>query len=342
MKKGKLIIILIGLFLFFMSSGDMANAKQKLIFGNMASPRSVMVQGFEWWETEIEKRTQHQVIFDNYWGASLVKAYEQTSAVINNVIQVGSLSSYNPDISPFPQILTSPMLNTGSAETALRAADELFRKQPEIQKWLKANNLKYMFQGIYTNQYVWSKIPINTLSDFKGLTIRTFGPFLSLFKALGSSLLSVPVPEMYNALDRGVVKATTQYLTLAIGFKIPEVTKYLIKSNLGHIPLPIVMNINAWNKLPDSTKKVIKDINTNQMIPKFKELDNINHEKEIKIAKDHGMKLSELSSSDIKKLREIAREKVWKPYEEKLETKGIPGSKIFQHYIKLIDKYSKR
>ena len=318
---------------------DSANAAQKMVFGNMASPKSIMVKGFEWWGSEIEKRSQGKVKFDYYWGASLVKPYEQTSAVIKNIMQVGSLSSYNPDISPFPPILAFPMINTGPVEVTLKAADELFRTNPEIQKWLKENNLKYMYQGIYAYQYTWSKVPIKSIGDLKGMNFRTFGPFLALFKHLGCNLLTVPVPEIYSSLERGVVKATTLYLTLGIGFNLDEVTKYLITTDLGHLSLPIVMNLSAWNKLPDDVKKIIEEINTKEMIGKYSELDSVYRGKEMKVAKDAGMTFMELQTGDAKKIREISLEKVWYPYVEKLDKRGVDGTGVLKDYLKLIEKY---
>jgi len=339
MRKSSLftMFIILALVFFYISSSN-ANAAQNLIFANMCSPKSVMAQGFEWWGSEVEKRTNGKVKFEYYWGASLVKPYEQNSAVMNNVIQVGTLTAYNPDIQPWEPIFLAPMLNTGNVKDTLQVAADFWRENQIIQDWLKKNNLKFLYQGIYANQYIWSKVPVNSLKDLKGLSVRTFGPFLALFQALGSKLMSVPVPEIYSSLERGAVKATTLYLTLGAGFKIYEVTKYLVTSNLGHCPLPIVMNINAWNKLPDDVKKVIEDININEITPKYVELDRKGYKKEMKIAKDSGMVFSKLPDSDMKKLRDISYQKVWKPYVEKLDKKGIPGSKVLDQYIKALKK----
>lgn len=321
--------------LFF---GGSASAADKLVFADMHPAGSVVAQGVEWWGKEVEKRTDKKVAIDYYWGASLIAPGEQTVALIKNVIQVGELSSYNPDISPFPQVIAFPMILTGSVENALKASDTLFRTDPEIQKWLGENNLKYLFMAINAHCYIWSKVPIKKNSDFEKLPVRTFGGFLSLFEALGANLVSIPLPEIYAALERGVAKTTTQYLSNGVAFKFPEVTKYLIKTNLGHLPLPIVINKGAWDKLPADVKKVIDDITQKEMIAKYTELDKVNTTRELGIIEKSRMEVSELPAAEVDMLIKIAKEKVWAPYTMKLENKGIAGQKVLDRYLELIGK----
>lgn len=316
-----------------------ALAADKLVVADMHPAGSVVAQGVEWWGKEVEKRTDKKVTFDYYWGASLVAPGEQTVSLIKNVIQVGELSSYNPDISPFPQLIAFPMILTGSVENAVKASDTLFRTDPEILKWLKENNLKYLFMAINAHCYIWSKVPIKKTSDFEKLPVRTFGGFLSLFEALGANLVSIPLPEIYAALERGVAKTTTQYLSNGVAFKFPEVTKYLIKTNLGHLPLPIVINKSAWDKLPADVKKIVDDISEKEMIAKYTELDKISTTRELGIVEKSRMEVSELPAAEVDMLKKLSKEKVWAPYTMKLENRGIAGQKVLDHYLELIRKY---
>ncbi len=313
----------------------------KLVYADMVPEVTVGAQCAKWWGGEIEKRTQGKVKFDYYFGASLVGAYEQLTSVTNNVIQVTPYySGYHPDVAPIPLMALFPLMNTGSLQVGLKAADQFFRDNPEVQKEFKKNNVKYMNPLFTANAYMWAKVPVNTIADFKGLGVRAFGPWLTLFEAMGSSMVSVPVPEIYNSLERGVVKSTLLYLTNGVGLNLMEVTQYLNTTNLGHnCGMPMVMNLDTWNKLPKDVQEVIEELNVKESVPIFGRINFRNYEREMKIVKDKGMKLSEFSPSDVEKMTNMAKEKVWYPYAKGLDKKGLNGTQVLNDYLQYVKKY---
>jgi len=344
-KNGLLVIfcgIILALVLVFPCDGESASKKSiKLIFADMASPKSVTAKCAQWWGSEVEKRTQGKVKVEYHWGASLVGAYEQLSSVMNNVIQLTPYySGYHPDVAPIPLMGLFPLVNTGPLENGLKASDEFFRTNPEVMKEYKKNKVKYMNPLFGANAYMWSKVPIKSTSDYKGLTVRAFGPWLTLFGALGSSMVSVPVPEIYNSLERGVVKATILYLTYGIGMNLFEVTGYLNVTNLGHnCGMPMVINLSTWNRLPDDVKKIIEDLNKKEAIPNFVKINEANYAREMGIVKSKGMKISEFPPGEVEKFIKIAREKVWEPYAKKLDGKGLKGTQTLQDLLSKTKKY---
>lgn len=345
MKKNFMLVLALSILVIFCVNlnGKVAFGGDsiKLIFADMASPNSVTAKCTEWWGSEIEKRTKGKVNFEYFWGGSLVGAYEQLNSVKNNVIQLSPYySGYHPDVAPIPLIALFPMINRGSLESGLNAANEFFLTNEHVKKEFEKNNVKYMNPLFSAHGYTWSKSPINSISDFKGLNIRAFGPFLTFFEALGSSLVSVPVPEIYNSLERGVVDGTLLYLTLGISINLPEVASSINISNLGHnCGMPMVMNLDTWKRLPEDVKNVIEELNKSETISKFVELDKENYAREIKIAEDKEMKIVTFPEDDIEKMTKIAKEQIWFPYGKKLESKGLPGKDIINSYIKLIEKY---
>jgi TRAP-type C4-dicarboxylate transport system substrate-binding protein len=313
----------------------------KLIFADMASPNSVTAKCTQWWGSEIEKRTNGKVKFEYHWGGSLVGAYEQMNSVKHNVIQVTPYySGYHPDAAPIPLIALLPMMNRGSLESGLKSAHQFFTQNREVMEEFKKNKVKYMNPLFSAHGYMWSKSAISNISDFKGLTIRAFGPFLTFFQSLGSSLVSVPVPEIYNSLERGVVKATLLYLTLAVASNIPEVAQYVNVTNLGHnCGMPMVMNLDTWNKLPEDVKSVIEQVNMNEAIPKFVDFDKENYDREMKVAESKKMNIVQFSEQDIQEMTKVAEERIWRPYAKQLEEKGLPGQQILKEYMTFVDKY---
>jgi TRAP-type C4-dicarboxylate transport system substrate-binding protein len=103
--------------------------------------------------------------------------------------------------------------------------------------------------------------PIRTLDDLKGMKIRTPSAAQSAqLEALGATPIDMPVTQIYNSLDRGVIDATMIPMSAALDFKLIEVAKYFtIDAPLGRSPFMVVMSRSRYEKLPANLKKVIDD-----------------------------------------------------------------------------------
>lgn len=103
--------------------------------------------------------------------------------------------------------------------------------------------------------------PVRRLEDFKGMKIRTPSAAQSAqLAALGAIPIDMPVTQIYNSLDRGVIDASMIPMSAALDFKLIEVAKYFtVDAPLGRSPFLVAMNRNRYEKLPANLKKVIDD-----------------------------------------------------------------------------------
>ena len=103
--------------------------------------------------------------------------------------------------------------------------------------------------------------PIRTMEDLKGVKIRTPSAAQSAqLEALGAIPIDMPVTQIYNNLDRGVIDATMIPMSAALDFKLIEVAKYFtVDAPLGRSPFLVAMNKARYEKLPLDLRKVIDD-----------------------------------------------------------------------------------
>jgi TRAP-type mannitol/chloroaromatic compound transport system substrate-binding protein len=77
---------------------------------------------------------------------------------------------------------------------------------------------------------LYSKKPIKTIEDFKGLKVRSTGIVAEVFKKAGATPVFFPGEELYQALQTGVCDAAHWGSTSAgWDMRFQEVTKYIIK-----------------------------------------------------------------------------------------------------------------
>jgi TRAP-type C4-dicarboxylate transport system substrate-binding protein len=95
--------------------------------------------------------------------------------------------------------------------------------------------------------------------DFVGLKLGGSTAFHGFYKALGASVATVPLPEYYSAMERGVVDGICTSIYLGITFGIVDVTKYIISQGVYRCTAALVMNPDAWNELPKHLQKLFMD-----------------------------------------------------------------------------------
>ena len=108
--------------------------------------------------------------------------------------------------------------------------------------------------------FFFSKEPIETLEDFKGLKVRSFGGALSdMIDGMGSEAQWVAFAEVYTALERGILDGGVTGANAAYGQRWYEVADYMA----GPLPLFTVENMtfnpDVWNGLPADFQAVLME-----------------------------------------------------------------------------------
>jgi len=103
--------------------------------------------------------------------------------------------------------------------------------------------------------------PIRSLKDFKGLKMRTSGAWAEIIPKLGASVVTLPVGEIFPALEKKVIDAVEWAdpgSNLSLGFH--QVAKYIIIPGIHQPSWPweLVINPEEWKKLPDDLKEVVR------------------------------------------------------------------------------------
>jgi TRAP-type C4-dicarboxylate transport system substrate-binding protein len=110
-------------------------------------------------------------------------------------------------------------------------------------------------------QFHMAKKAVRTPEDLVGLKIRSATPWtVAMVKALGATPVTIPAPEAYNALERGVVDGTIFPWEAVYSFKLSEVLRHHTVVDLYATPLMTIMNQQKYDSLPPDLRKVIDDL----------------------------------------------------------------------------------
>lgn len=109
--------------------------------------------------------------------------------------------------------------------------------------------------------YVITKTKIESVEDFKGLKIRAPGAYGRFFRELGASPVNLAWGEVYTSLATGVIDGTigSNLIDHRDG-NFAEVAKFMYPLPVSSAQaLPVLVNKNSWNKLPDDLKQIVRD-----------------------------------------------------------------------------------
>jgi TRAP-type C4-dicarboxylate transport system substrate-binding protein len=263
-SKSLLISMFVGFFL--VTATVVFSAEQKpvtLKWAEPGPPAGVFEKADQWFASEITKRTQGKVKFDFFWSGTLLKYQDMITGVGSGVADFGQGAGlFTPNLHPYWTTLNQ--VGTGNDSWVMQwASYEMIHNNPEIKaEFDKLNLVPTYGYGPGEEVFIFKK-PATKLEDFKGLRFRTYGEaFPKVVAKLGMVPVNLPLTDVYESLDRGVIDGAFAAIVRAYAMKWGEVAKYWSESayNQDCADVTVVINKKTWNSLSEETRKIISEV----------------------------------------------------------------------------------
>jgi len=285
------------------------------------------------WGKDVEKATSGRITVTVFAASTLSPPMQVYDNTVKGVVDVGAnLLAYSPGRLPLSEVLQQP-LGYKNGYQGSKLANAYYKKfKPK-----EFDDVQVMFLHGAAPGFIFTRKPVSSTADVKGLRIKANAENADIVKNLGASPVTMPVTETYDALSRGVVDGCLFPIEALQGFKIGEVVKTVIE-NYGVSYLTsmyVIMNKGKWNAISPADQKGIEKINDdyNEIFgKKWVELDN----NAMAFAKGKGVIFLPVSKED-----EAATAQKMKPildeYVKMAKSKGLPGDealKFCQDFLK--------
>jgi len=213
----------------------------------------------ETWANKIATISKNQLTITIFPGGTLGKPPQQYDSAVKGITDIAfGLHSYTAGRFPLTSVLQLPFL-VKNAEQGSRVAWKLYEKY--AYREFSDTKILWMFchgpGQIHTREK-----KIRTMENLKGLKLRTPGVMMSkaLLK-LGAVPVSMPITQVYSALERGTIDGICSPWEIMKPFKLYEQLKYTTQVDIFTQTFFVTMNLAKYNSLPQSLKKII-DNNT--------------------------------------------------------------------------------
>jgi TRAP-type mannitol/chloroaromatic compound transport system substrate-binding protein len=287
------------------------------------------------WKEKVEKMSGGRLVIDLHDAGEIVPPTKVYDAVRDGLLDFG--------------------LNTPAWQKGKYPAGDLFYTLPggilefnDLIIWLYAGGGKELEQEMYGDEVIvfplgltppeeiWSKRPIRTLADIKGLKIRAAGLSMELWEKLGASVVLLPGGEVLPSLQRGLIDAT-EFLEPSVDYTLGlhEVCKYRFGPpvHMSNNIFQLLIKPATWKKLPDDLKAVVENAAIAATFEGYTRfwIDSIEYNKKIE---EYGIITTKLSKEDQALTRKLGMEII-----EEKAAKDPFFRKVWESQKAFIEKY---
>src|SRR4051794_6540372 len=131
-------------------------------------------------------------------------------------------------------------------------------QKPFLEKKLQGRGMKLLYSVAWPGQGLYTKDPVKSVSDLKGLKMRTYSPLTArLAELLGASPTVVQVPEVPQMFATGAMQAMVTSSATGTATKAWEFVKNYTKTNAWNPKNVVVVNERAFSRLPKEEQNAL-------------------------------------------------------------------------------------
>ncbi|MDR5654820.1 TRAP transporter substrate-binding protein DctP [Ruixingdingia sedimenti] len=256
--------------------------------------------GLKHFTEEVTEKTGGKVRFEVYPANQLGRDYY--SIITSNLADIAlTITMYAPDRFPLTSINELPGFYSSACEGSARYW-ELAKPGATLDEFeYKPMGLHILFVSTsppYSMLTTTKKV--ENLETAKGLKILANGiGLVAATRALGAIPISIPVPELYDALSRGTVDGAVYPVNSTMQYKLEEKMNYSLDGlNFGSGSFYVGMSAKKWEALPEDVREIMTAAAATTQRDLCQWLDNFDRESRELLVRDHGVVSTTLPPAD--------------------------------------------
>lgn len=337
---------LAGLALVLAGAGATTASAQEHVFKLhhlLSAKAPAHTQMLEPWARQVEENSGGQVKIEIYPSMTLGgRPPELIQQARDGVVDiVWTVNGYTPGLFPRTEVFELPNVFVNDPRATNLAMHDMF----EDQLRQEYAGVEVMFLHVHAGQAIHMReSPVHGPGDLAGKKIRIptrTGAWV--IEALDASPTAMPVPELPQALQKGVIDGALIPWEIIPPLKIQEQTRYQIeghdKARLGTTTFQVSMNKARWDALPEDIQKAFKDASGAEWWGQVGDIWRASDDFGIKFAVDAGNEHIVLSEDATAAFAEVL-EPVVDRWVEEVTADGIDGAGLVAQARELIAKHS--
>lgn len=338
-RKGLIVFVIIFLTVILTSchavtSSTKGESKNLVISHFLPGNHPVQQQIFKEFGDKLNEHSEGRITYDIYPSNALGASGSQYDMAVTGEADIAlSVHGYTNGRFPLVTVLELPFL-TESAEHGSKIISKLYEEFPEFQEEHRDTIPLWLFTADPA-QIVSKEKRIEYPEDLEGLRVRSPSPLANdILEQLGAVPISMPMGDVYESLERGVIDVAMIPLEALYAYNLYEVSNYITVGHFSSTPFYSVMNKKTYDSLPDSEREFLDKLRGMEYAVKSGKAWDISGEKGRQLAEEHGAEFIEIKGELLVEWQE-ALEPLYNRWIDDMEEKGYPGQKILDRAFEL-------
>ncbi|SHM37467.1 TRAP-type C4-dicarboxylate transport system, substrate-binding protein [Caldanaerovirga acetigignens] len=288
---------------------------------------------------ELEEKSGGRIKLTIHPGGSVTSAATIRDDVVSGAIDIGwTLQGYTPGKYPITDLLELPFMFDSTLQASY-VLWNLYKRSPEFQQ--EYGDVVVLGLWVTDPSEFLTKKPVKKPDDLKGMRIRVGGPSReAMIKKLGGTPLVIPMPDVYDAMQRGIIDGDCNGPSVVESYKLHEVIKYATRGlRAFHSAQVIFMNKDKWNSLSPEDQKLLESLTGEVIYKKATEIYNAGYEKGMNMAVKSNVVITEITPEQRKEWMEKTKDLI-NEWLNAANQKGIPGQKILDLVNQLKEEFN--
>ncbi|MCR2764352.1 TRAP transporter substrate-binding protein DctP [Microbacterium sp. zg.B48] len=245
--------------------GDMTPVK--LSFTTNVPAAGALGRAQTYFGEEVEKRSDGKITVENYFSGELLPGNEVLGGVGSGIASIGFVTPfYNPTETPITYWMEGlgnelPHEIPASMTVGTAATQDLFESNEALNAEFEAQNVKVLSVANTGPYRLACTKPIETPADAAGVTVRSNSEIWNgELASIGMVPASIPLTEVYEAMQRGVIDC---WASTEASFIDEGVMEFVTDFTPVNMSAPVstaifIMNLDEWNALPEEAQEIVQ------------------------------------------------------------------------------------
>jgi TRAP-type C4-dicarboxylate transport system substrate-binding protein len=253
--------VLAGLVAASLSGWVQAEAEYKLTFSTYwPTSYNYLIDPIFSFAKKVKERTNGRVEIEVFHSKQLFGGKEEFGALERGDIDMSApMDTYNTGSIPELGIASMPFL--WPSPRAMQTSLDAGLWDLGVNQAMEARGVKVLNVAAGGPYQLYGKgFGIRKPADLKGKKIAVSGSAASrAMELVGASPTAMSSGDLYVALQRGTIDATSRPLITGIGRKLYEVLDNITVVNMSYFSTALAINLKTWNKLPADIQKIMQE-----------------------------------------------------------------------------------
>jgi TRAP-type C4-dicarboxylate transport system substrate-binding protein len=301
------------------------------------------VKMLEPWARKVEENSGGKVKIEIFPAMTLGgRPPELIQQVRDGVVDlIWAVNGYTPGLFPRTEVFELPFVYVNDIKATNLAMYDMFESDLKQEY----QGIEVMFLHVHAGQAIHMRDTlVRKPTDLAGKKLRIptrTGAWV--IEALGAAPTAMPVPELPQALQKGVVDGALIPWEIIPPLKIQEQTKYQIeghdRARFGTTTFQVSMNKARWDGLPADIQKAFRDASGPDWWAEIGDIWRGSDDFGIKMAVDADNEHIVLTKEETEEFRKVL-EPVVQRWTEEVSGQGIDGEALVAKARELIAKHS--